>query len=57
MDLVPEESFPKHYLVISPSLMKPESGDPLKFRFNPAFARGFPEFTDHDYEPYSTSDL
>ena len=34
MDLVPRESFPKHYPVISPSLMQPEWGDPLKFKFN-----------------------
>ena len=34
MDLVPLESFPKHYPFISPSLMKPEWGDPLKFEFN-----------------------
>ena len=53
MDLVPQESFSKHYPVISPSLMKPELGDPLKFQFNLAFDLGFPEFTDPDYEHYA----
>ena len=63
MDLVLRESFlkrktlAKRYLVISPSLMKPELGDMLKFRFNPVFDLGFPEFTDHFYEPYTMSDL
>ena len=49
MDFVPRESFPKHHPVISPSLMKPEWNDPLKFQFNPAFDLGFPKFTDPDY--------
>ena len=54
MDPVPRESFLKHYPVISPGLMKPTWGDPLKFQFNPAFDLGFPEFTDPDYEHYAT---
>ena len=54
MDPVPRESFLKRYPVISPSLMKPTRGDPLKFQFNPAFDLGFPEFTDPDYEHYAT---
>ena len=41
MDLVLQESFPKCYRAISPSLMKPEQGDLLKFQFNPAFDLGF----------------
>ena len=53
MDLVPRESFPKRYPVISPSLMKSEWGDPLKFHFNPAFDLGFPGFTEHDYDHYA----
>ena len=54
MDLVSQKLFPKRYPVISPSLMKPECGDPLKFEFNPVFYLGFPEFTDPDYECYAT---
>ena len=54
MDPVPRESFSKRYPVISPSLMKPKWGDPLKFQFNPAFDLGFPEFTYPDYEHYAT---
>ena len=54
MDHVPRESFSKRYPVISPSLMKPKWGDPLKFQFNPAFDLGFPEFTYPDYEHYAT---
>ena len=50
MDLVPQVLFSKCYPVISPSLMKPKYGDPLKFQFNLAFDLGFPEFTDPDYE-------
>ena len=53
MDLVPRESFRKPYPVISPSLMKPEWGDPLKFQSNPAFELGFPEFTNPHYEHYA----
>ena len=48
MDPMPQESFSKCYPVISPSLVKLEWGDPLKFQFNPAFDPGFPEFTDPD---------
>ena len=57
MDLVPRELFPKRVSVISPSLMKPQWGDPLKFQFNPAFDLGFPEFTDPDYEHYAADKL
>ena len=46
--------FPKRYPVISPSLVKPEWGDPLKFKFNPAFYLGFLKFTDPDYKHYAT---
>lgn len=34
--------------------MKPEMDDPLKFQFNPAFDFGFPQFTDPDYEHFTT---
>ena len=54
MDPVPRELFPKRCPVISPSLMKPEWSDPSKFKFNPAFDLGFPEFTDPDYEHYAS---
>ena len=53
MDFVPRESFPKCYPVISPSLMKLEWGDPLKFQFNSAFDLGFPEFTDPDLKHHA----
>ena len=53
MDLVLRESFPKHYPVISPSLMKPKWNDSLKFQFNPMFDLGFPEFIDRDYKHYA----
>ena len=54
MDPVSQESFSKHYPVISPSLMKPKWGDPLKVQFNLAFDLGFPEFAYPDYEHYAT---
>ena len=57
MDPVPRESFSKCYPVNSPSLMKLEWGDPLKFQFNPAFDLGFSKFTDLDIHYDGISDL
>ena len=54
MDLVPRESFPKRYPVISPSWWNPNGVVRWSFHFNPAFDLGFPEFTEHDYDNYAT---